>query len=97
MGRVSVVNPARMVRPADGVFYWGQGYCKYTIPVLYSGTSGGYMTTEEKYTYWLELAQYDLESASAMFTTGRWFYVVFICQQAVKYYYHNRQRIVMNS
>ena len=42
------------------------------------------MTAEEKYAYWLELAQYDLESADAMFATGRWFYVVFMCQQAVE-------------
>ena len=42
------------------------------------------MTAEEKYSYWLELAQYDLKSAEAMFETGRWFYVVFMCQQAVE-------------
>jgi HEPN domain-containing protein len=42
------------------------------------------LTKEEKYTYWLELAQYDLDTASSMFSTGRWFYVVFMCQQAVE-------------
>ena len=42
------------------------------------------MTTEEKYAYWLELARYDLDTAVAMFSTGRWFYVVFMCQQAVE-------------
>ena len=42
------------------------------------------MTKEEKYTYWLELAQYDLDTAASMFTTGRWFYVVFMCQQAIE-------------
>ena len=42
------------------------------------------MTTEEKYAYWLEFAQYDLDSANAMFTSGRWFYVVFMCQQAIE-------------
>ena len=42
------------------------------------------MTREEKYIYWLELAKYDLESAQAMFATGRWFYVVFMCQQAIE-------------
>jgi HEPN domain-containing protein len=42
------------------------------------------MTGEEKYTYWRELAQYDLESAEAMYNSGRWFYVVFMCQQAVE-------------
>jgi len=43
-----------------------------------------YMTKEEKYGYWLEVAQYDLDSANAMFDAGRWFYVVFMCQQAIE-------------
>ena len=42
------------------------------------------MTKEEKYAHWLELAQYDLDTATAMFSTGRWFYVVFMCQQAIE-------------
>jgi len=42
------------------------------------------MTEEEKYDYWIELAQYDLDTAAAMFSTGRWFYVVFMCQQAIE-------------
>ena len=42
------------------------------------------MTKEEKYAYWLELAQYDLDTAAAMFSSGRWFYVVFMCQQAIE-------------
>jgi HEPN domain-containing protein len=42
------------------------------------------MTTDEKYEYWLDIAEYDLESANAMFTTGRWLYVVFMCQQAIE-------------
>ena len=42
------------------------------------------MTNEEKYAYWLELAQYDLDTAASMFSAGRWFYVVFMCQQAIE-------------
>ncbi|MCL2557844.1 MAG: HEPN domain-containing protein, partial [Treponema sp.] len=42
------------------------------------------MTTDEKFDYWLELAQYDLDSASAMFSSGRWFYVAFMCQQSIE-------------
>ena len=42
------------------------------------------MTKEEKYAYWLQLAQYDLDTAQAMFAGGRWFYVVFMCQQALE-------------
>ena len=42
------------------------------------------MTEEEKYSYWIELAQYDLDTAVSMFSTGRWFYVVFMCQQAIE-------------
>jgi len=44
------------------------------------------MTEEEKFNYWIELAQYDLDTAAAMFSTGRWFYVVFMCQQAIEKY-----------
>jgi HEPN domain-containing protein len=42
------------------------------------------MTEEEKFDYWIELAQYDLDTAIAMFSTGRWFYVVFMCQQVIE-------------
>jgi HEPN domain-containing protein len=42
------------------------------------------MTQEEKFTYWLEYAQYDMESAEAMCQNGRWVYVVFMCQQAIE-------------
>jgi HEPN domain-containing protein len=42
------------------------------------------MTKEEKYVYWLQLAQYDLDTAEAMYTGGRWFYVAFMCQQAIE-------------
>ena len=34
--------------------------------------------------YWIELAEYDLETANAMFTTKRWLYVGFMCHQAVE-------------
>ena len=36
------------------------------------------------FVFYRTLAQYDLESADAMFATGRWFYVVFMCQQAIE-------------
>ena len=42
------------------------------------------MTREEKYAYWLQSAQYDLDTADVMFNGGRWFYVVFMCQQALE-------------
>jgi HEPN domain-containing protein len=42
------------------------------------------MTQEEKFAYWLEHAQYDLETAEAMHKGGRWVYVVFMCQQALE-------------
>ena len=42
------------------------------------------MTKEEKYAYWLQLAQYDLDTAQTMYAGGRWFYVVYMCQQAVE-------------
>jgi HEPN domain-containing protein len=42
------------------------------------------MDLGEKFEYWRDIAQYDLETAQAMFTAGRWLYVAFMCQQAIE-------------
>ena len=42
------------------------------------------MTREEKFDYWKSYAERDLDAAQAMFETGRWFYVLFMCQQSVE-------------
>lgn len=42
------------------------------------------MNSEEKYEYWLDIAKYDLETAEAMFDSGRYLYVVFMCQQSIE-------------
>ena len=42
------------------------------------------MNAQEKYEYWLDIAGYDLETAGFMLSSGRWLYVVFMCQQAVE-------------
>ena len=42
------------------------------------------MDLQEKYEYWLNIAQYDLKTAEAMLEAGRWFYVIFMCQQAIE-------------
>jgi len=42
------------------------------------------LNDQEKFQYWLEHAQYDLDTAEAMLQNGRWLYVVFMCQQAVE-------------
>ncbi len=42
------------------------------------------MSAQEKFDYWLDAAQYDLQSAGVMLTGGRWLYVAFMCQQAVE-------------
>ncbi|MCL2565854.1 MAG: HEPN domain-containing protein [Defluviitaleaceae bacterium] len=42
------------------------------------------MTSKEKFGHWKFYAERDLDAAEAMFETGRWFYVVFMCQQAVE-------------
>ena len=42
------------------------------------------MTNNEKFEYWLDTAQYDLDTAEAMLKSGRWLYVVFMCQQAIE-------------
>jgi HEPN domain-containing protein len=42
------------------------------------------MNTEEKYEYWYDIAKYDLETADAMYLSGRWLYVAYMCQQAIE-------------
>ena len=42
------------------------------------------LTTEDKYQYWLSYAQNDIDSAEFMLQSGRWFYTLFMCQQAVE-------------
>jgi len=42
------------------------------------------MELTEKFDYWRDIAQYDLNTAQAMYKTGRWLYVVFMCQQAIE-------------
>jgi HEPN domain-containing protein len=36
-----------------------------------------YLNIQEKYDYWLDAANYDLETAEAMYKSGRWLYVAF--------------------
>lgn len=40
--------------------------------------------TVNKVKYWLDVADYDMETAEAMFTTGRWLYVGFMCHQVIE-------------
>lgn len=34
--------------------------------------------------YWVDIAEYDLETAKAMFDTGRYLYVGFMCHQVIE-------------
>ncbi len=38
------------------------------------------MDSKGKYEYWLDIAEYDLETAKANYKSGRYLYVVFMCQ-----------------
>ncbi len=42
------------------------------------------MDSWEKYEYWLDISEYDLETAEANYKSGRYLYVVFMCQQAIE-------------
>jgi len=42
------------------------------------------LTTNQIVKKWLLKARYDLDTASAMLSTGRYFYVMFCCQQAIE-------------
>ena len=39
---------------------------------------------ERTVVYWLDIAQYDLDTAEAMYQTGRWLYVAFMCHQVIE-------------
>jgi HEPN domain-containing protein len=43
-----------------------------------------YFVNEKTINNWIELARYDLETASAMLDSGRYLYVAFTCQQAIE-------------
>lgn len=38
----------------------------------------------DKVAYWIDIADYDLETAEAMYKTKRWLYVAFMCHQAIE-------------
>jgi len=42
------------------------------------------MTNEERVQHWINLSDYDLDTAEAMLTTKRYLYVAFTCQQAIE-------------
>ena len=42
------------------------------------------LNNQEKYEYWEDVAEYDLGTAEAMLSSGRYLYVIFMCQQAVE-------------
>ena len=42
------------------------------------------MTQEEQKKYWLDIAEYDIDTAEAMYQTGRWLYVAFMCHQVIE-------------
>lgn len=42
------------------------------------------MEKQEKIKYWKELAEYDLETADAMLSSGRYLYVGFMCHQVIE-------------
>lgn len=42
------------------------------------------MDNQDKYIYWLDIAEYDMQTAESMFNSSRYVYVVFMCQQALE-------------
>lgn len=42
------------------------------------------MTKTERIAYWIEIADYDYDTAGDMYTSGRWIYVAFMCHQAIE-------------
>ena len=55
------------------------------------------MKPEEKLQYWIEISEYDLETAKDMFQVKRYLYVGFMCHQAIEkilkaYYFNMHQK-----
>lgn len=44
------------------------------------------MDRYEKFEHWKDISEYDLVTAEAMLNSGRYLYVVFMCEQAVEKY-----------
>jgi hypothetical protein len=42
------------------------------------------MNKDDKYLHWEDIASYDLETAESMLKSGRYLYVVFMCQQSIE-------------
>jgi len=42
------------------------------------------LDNKQKYDYWEDVAEYDLVTAEAMLFSGRYLYVIFMCQQAIE-------------
>jgi len=42
------------------------------------------LDAEEKYSFWVDIAEYDMVTAEAMLKAGRYLYVVFMCQQSIE-------------
>ncbi len=40
--------------------------------------------TVDKVTYWIDLADYDLDTSETLYKGGRWLYVAFMCHQAIE-------------
>lgn len=38
----------------------------------------------DRVTYWIDIADYDIDTAEAMYRTKRWLYVAFMCHQAIE-------------
>ena len=38
----------------------------------------------DKVAYWIDIADYDIDTAEAMYQTGRWLYVAFMCHQVIE-------------
>jgi HEPN domain-containing protein len=52
--------------------------------IIKAKVGGTLLNPNEKYAYWEDIAEYDLKTAEAMYQSGRYLYVVFMCQQAIE-------------
>lgn len=64
----------------------GLFYDIVNVRILNKVIGGERMDRYEKFEHWKDIAEYDLRTAEAMLSSGRYLYVVFMCEQAVEKY-----------
>lgn len=61
-----------------------QNPCKFQKLIVSLPPQRTLIMEERTVAYWLDIADYDFDTAEAMYQTGRWLYVAFMCHQVIE-------------